>query len=409
MADHLSQDLASLRIQRDAPRASRPVGRILVVVVGLAAVGAGVYYVALPKVQSQFFKSEVQLTEIALISPAQATITVTSTGYVVPQVISKVGAKVSGRVAKINVKEGDSVKAGDVIAVLEERNQRSSIAAGVSRVLVAKAQADTARANLADYNQQIAREKRLVESGAVGRASLEDLEAKQKSFADQVTAADANSVAAQSEVDTLRQGLVDLTIPSPISGTVVSKPVEVGEMVGPVSTTAVAEIADFGSMLVETDVPEARLHLVKMGGPCEIILDAYPDKRFRGQAVELGQRVNRSKATVVVKVKFIDSMDGVLPDMAARVSFLTQALDEKAIKEPPKKVVPASALADRAGAKVVFVVDGGKTRMAMVKVGGPVGGSGLELLDGPEPGVKLVNNPPPDMAEGREVKEKGNE
>ena len=101
-------------------------------------------------------------------------------------------------------------------------------------------------------------------------------------------------------------------------------------------------------------------------------------------------------------------MDGVLPDMAARVSFLSQALDANAIKEPPKKVVPASAVTDRSGAKVVFVVDGGKLRMTTIKVGGPVG-NGLELLEGPEPGAKVVSNPAADLADGREVKEKGNE
>ncbi len=407
MADDLSQDLASLRIQRDAPRAPRPFARVLLVVALVAGAAAAVYYVALPKVTSQLFKSEVSLTEIALISPAQASITVTSTGYVVPQVISKVGAKTSGRVAKMNVKEGDSVKAGDVIAVLEEANQRSAIAAGASRVTVARAQAETARANLADMNQQVARERKLVDTGAIGRASLEDLEARQKSLTEQVTAADANSVAALSEVNTLRTSLTDLTIVAPIAGTVVSKPVEVGEMVGPVGRE-VAELADFKSLLVETDVPEARLHLVHIGGPCEIILDAYPEKRFRGQAAELGQKVNRSKATVIVKVKFVDAMDGVLPDMAARVSFLSQALDANAIKEPPKKVVPASAVTDRSGAKVVFVVDGGKLRMTTIKVGAPVG-NGLELLEGPEPGTKVVSNPAADLADGHEVKEKGNE
>jgi len=407
MADDLSHDLASLRIQRDAPPAPRPFVRIAVVLVTLAGIAAGVYYLLVPRVASQLWKAEVQTTEIALISPAQASITVTSTGYVVPQTISKVGAKTSGRVAKVNVKEGDTVKAGDVIAVLDESNQRAAIAAGVSRVAVAKAQADTARANVADLNQQVAREKRLVESGAIGRASLEDLEARRASLATQIAAADAQAGAAQSEVNTLRTTLQDLTIVAPISGTLVSKPVEVGELVLP-GSREVAEIADFKSLLVETDVPEARLHLVRIGGPCEIVLDAYPDKRFRGQAVEFGQRVNRSKATVIVKVKFVDAMDGVLPDMAARVSFLSQELDAKAIKDPPKKVVPASAIADRGGAKVVFVVEGGKVRMVPIKVLGPVG-SGLELGEGPEPGTKIVSAPSPELTDGREVKEKGNE
>jgi HlyD family secretion protein len=410
VADRLSQDLADLRIQRDVPRPPSPLPRIAAIVLALAAVGAAIYFVAVPRLKSQIFKTEVAATEIALVSPAQASITVTSTGYVVPQTVSKIGAKASGRVSRVTVKEGDTVKAGDVIAQLEDANQKAAIASATSKVLVARAQADTARANVADMNQQVARERALVEHGAVGRASLEDLEAKQASLGEQVKAADAQARAAQSEVDTLRTSLQDLTVISPISGTVVTKPVEAGELVGPgLGTREVAEIADFKSMLVETDVPEARLHLAKVGGPAEIVLDAYPEKRFRGQVVEFGQRVDRAKATVTVKVKFVDAMDGVLPDMAARVSFLSQELSADAVKEPPKIVVPANALVDRAGAKVVFVMDNGKVHIVPVKVGAPVGSSGFELIDGPRPGTKVVSEPAPDLADGADVKEKGAE
>ena len=66
------------------------------------------------------------------------------------------------------------------------------------------------------------------------------------------------------------------------------------------------------------------------------------------------------------------------------------------------------AVADRAGAKVVFVVESGKLRMTPIKAGAAVG-NGLELLEGPEPGTKLVSNPARDLTDGREVKEKGNE
>jgi RND family efflux transporter MFP subunit len=405
--EDISQDLAALRIQRDVPSSGRPIVRIVAVVAALLAVAAIVYFVVLPRVASRLFKTEIAATEVALVSPAQASITVTSTGYVVPQTISKAGAKTIGRVARVNVKEGDTVKTGDVIALLDDSNQKSSITAAISRVTVAHAQADTARANLADADQQVERNRALAKSGAVPRATLEDLEAHQKSLHEQVRAADAQAAAALSEVESLRTTLKDFTIPAPIDGTVVSKPVEVGELVGPgPGTREIAEIADFNSLRVETDVPEARLHFVQIGGPCEIILDAYPDKRFRGQAAELGQRVNRSKATVTVKVKFVDSTEGVLPDMAARVSFLSHELDAESIKQPPKKVVPANALADRAGVKVVFVIDSGKLRMTPVKVGGPVG-NGFELLEGPEPGAKLVSNPSPQLVDGLEVKEKG--
>lgn len=416
----LSQDLASLRIDRGAPKKRSPWITAVVVLFVLGAAALGAYSVLLPKLKAQFFKTEVSVTEIALVSPAQAQVTVTSTGYVVPQTISKVGAKVSGRVAKVNVKEGDTVKAGAVIATLDQADQQSSVAAAESRVAVARAQAATARANLADMNQQVERERRLVASGAMGRASLEDLEAKQKSLEEQVHAAEAQSHASDSEVGTLRANLQDFTIVTPIGGTIVSKPVEAGELVGP-GTREVAEIADFGSLLVETDVPEGRLHLVTIGGPTEIVLDAYPEKRYRGQTVEFGQRVNRAKATVTVKVKFVDAdgtsrdssgrgshqAEGVLPDMAARVSFLSKAVDADAIKAPPKKVVPASALAERGGAKNVFVIESGKLKMMPVTVGAAVGSGGFELVEGPPPGTRVVQNPDPALADGMDIKEKG--
>jgi RND family efflux transporter MFP subunit len=373
-------------------------------VAGLGLVGAAAYAVVLPRVKGEIFQQEVTATEIAMVSPVQSTVTVTSTGYVVPQVISKVGAKIAGRVARVLVKEGDTVKAGALIAQLEDADQRSAIAAAISRVGVARAHAQTARANLADMAQQVNREQSLVASGAAGRATLEDLQAKQKSLDEQVKASDSEASASQSDVESLQTNLKDRTIYSPIDGTLVSKPVEVGEMVVPAGNP-VAEIADFGSLLVETDVPEARLHLVKKGGPAEIVLDAYPDRRYRGEVVEFGRKVNRAKATIIVKVKFVDSMDDVLPDMAARVSFLTQPIAKDSLADKPKRIVPASAVVERDGAKSVFVIGDGKVKLTRVTLG-PAVGSGFELVDGPTAGTKVVGSPRPELQDGQSIKEK---
>ncbi len=404
MADPLSSDLAALRIDRAAPPAPKPYARILLTVAALGVVGAGVYAVVLPRVKGEIFQQEVVVTEVAMVSPVQSTVTVTSTGYVVPQTISKVGAKIAGRVAKVFIKEGDTVKAGSVIAQLEDADQRSSIAAAVSRVGVARAHAQTARANLADMDQQVRREQSLVQSGAVGRASLEDLQAKQKSLDEQVKASDSEARASQSDVDSLQTNLGDRTILSPIDGTVVTKPVEVGEMVLPAGNP-VAEIADFKSLLVETDVPEARVHLVKKGSPAEIVLDAYPDRRYRGEVAEFGQRIDRAKATLIVKVKFVDSMEDVLPEMAARVSFLTQPIAKDSLAEKPKRIVPGNALVDRDGQKWVFTVADGKVKLTRVTLGAPVA-NGFELVDGPPAGTKIVSAPRPDLPDGQSIKEK---
>ncbi|WP_437668841.1 efflux RND transporter periplasmic adaptor subunit [Sorangium sp. So ce131] len=404
MADQLTSELASLRIRRDVdPDRRSPARTALIVVAALAAAGAAAAYVV-PRAQSAVFKTEVSFTEVALVSPAQASITVTSTGYVVPQVVSRVGTKVMGRFARVHVKEGDVVKAGDVLAELEDADQRSLIAAAEAKVAAARARAAASRASLVEIRQQEARERSLVDQGAIGRATVEDMAARIQAIEASAKAAEAEVKAAAADAESLRVTLADRKIRAPIDGTVVAKPPEVGEMVG-LENPIVVEIADFGSLVVETDVPETRLHMIAPGKPCEIVLDAYPAKRHRCTTLEIGKRVNRAKATVPVKVKFVDAATDVIPDMSARVSFLSEALSEQAMKEPPKRVVPEAALVERAGAKVVFVVHEGQAKMVPVKVGGPAPG-GLELLDGPTPGTRLVASPPPDFADGQKVKEK---
>jgi HlyD family secretion protein len=166
-----------------------------------------------------------------------------------------------------------------------------------------------------------------------------------------------------------------------------------------------AKIADFGSIVVETDVPEVRLHLVKKAGPCEIVLDAYPDKHWRGEVVDVSPELNRSKASATVKVRFLDRDETVLPEMAARVSFLEAPLDANKLNEPPKKIVPGSAVVDRAGSRVVFVLESGKVRMAPVTLGARFG-DGYELVEGPSPGTKIVSEPPPTLGDGQAIKER---
>jgi HlyD family secretion protein len=399
----LSSDLASLKIQREDPNRPRPMRAVVYAVLAVgAAAGAGV--LGYPALEAKVFKTEVKLTEISVVSPVQASVTVTSTGYVVPQTISKVGAKVAGRIARVRVKEGDVVKAGDVLAEIDATDQRSTIAAAGSKAAAAQARVETARASLAEVVLQVKRNKALVEKGALAPATQQDLEARQHSLEEQVRAAEAEARAAQAEITPMKVGLDDRTIVAPIGGTVITKPVEVGELVGP--TVQITEIADFASLMVETDVPEARLYQIKPGTPCEIVLDAYPGKRYRGAAVEIGKRVDRAKATLKVKVKFTDAAEGVLPDMSARTSFLTQEISDQALREAPKRVVPANAVAERNGQKIVFVADGDAVRATPVKVGVPVG-SGLELVDGPTPGTRVVADPPRELADGQRIKEKG--
>lgn len=411
MADDLSSDLASLRIDHEAGPPSSGRALKLALYAGVAVATAAIFYfIIYPNLQAKFFKTEVTVSEIALVSPAQASVKLTATGYVIAQTVSQVAAKVPGRVSEVRVKQGGEVKAGDVLLVLETIDQNATIAAAKTRVATQRANAQTARANLAEVKLQLVRARQLAKEGVAPAAPAEDLAKRVDSLKAAVKAADAAARAAQSEVAALEVNLDNYTVTAPISGKIVNKPPEVGELVGPAMTGIASqvggiEIADFSTLAVETDVPEARLHLVQFGGPCEIILDAFPNQRFRGEAYELVPRVNRAKATVVVKVKFIDDPERVLPEMSARVSFLSGKLDADAVKEPPKLIVPGSALVERSGANVVFVLEDGKVRMVTVEVG-PAFGDGFELAKGPTAGTKVVVNPGTKLADGQTVKER---
>jgi RND family efflux transporter MFP subunit len=403
VTDHLSSDLASLRIDRGAPQSSS-VGRWVAIAVLAGALGAG-GWLAYPRVAGSVFKTEGAFTEVTTISPVQSSIEVTATGYIIPQVTSRVGAPAVGRVLRVMVKEGDTVKAGQVLAELDPADSRSAVAAADARIAVSAARVLTARATLAENRTKVDRERPLVERGAEARAILDDLVAQQTSLEQQVKAAEAEVNAARAERATLDVALRQRTVVAPIDGTVVQKPIKPGEVIAPGDDKTIAELVDFRSLLAEVDVPEARLGLVKIDGPCEIVLDAYPDKHFRGQVVDLGKRVDRSKATVMTKVKFIDPMDRVLPEMSARVSFLSAPVSDEAMKQPPKKVVAASAVVERGGRKVVLVVQDSKVRAVSVTLGAPVGSS-VELLDGPPSGARVVASPAPELSDGMSVKEK---
>lgn len=421
MADDLSKSLASLRIDRSAPPPRRGPPRVLLWLVGLGAlVGAGA--LLYPRLEAKIFKTAVRVTEVSSVSPSQATVELTATGYVQAAKNSRIAPKVPGRVLDVFVVQGQKVKAGEALLELDPTDDEANILAAQSRVAAAVAQArsaearvSTAEADLLEAKQKAARERRLADTGASTAAAADDLEARVTTLAETVKAQSAAAKAASAEaaalaaqVKVLQIGLKNLTLTSPIDGTIVNKPPQAGEFIGPQPAGISVDmggvrVADFSTLQVETDIPEGRLSLVKVGAPAEIVLDAYPSQRFRGRVKEITPQIDRAKATVIVKVEFVDATEGVLPDMAARVSFLSQELDAEALKAPPKIIVPASAVVERGGSRVVFVVDDGVARMVPVKLGPPFGAS-FELESGPSAGTQIVAEPPATLADGLKVK-----
>lgn len=406
MTDQLSADLQSLRINRaEGSSKGSGGGRIVTVlcVLGLLAGGglAAKKYL-LPMAGASMFKQEVAMCEVATIYPQQGQVDLTTTGYVVPQSIAKVGAKVVGRVTKANVQEWQEVKADQILFVLDATDQKAAIMSAQARVLAARARAQAARARTQEARLQFDRETKLAEAGAVSKAGAEDLGARVNALNEQARAGEVEASALQAEVGSLQANLNNLVVKSPMDGVASTKPVQVGDVVRP--DQILVEISDMRSLVVEADVAEARLALVKVGRPAEIVLDAYPNQRHRGQVVEVSPILDRAKATAKVKVKFVDKVEAARGQMGVRVSFLAEEQTQEQMKEAPKKVIPAAAVVERNGAKVAYVVNNDKVRIANLTLG-PKVGNGYELLDDLPSGTKLVKDPSPNLQDGQPVKE----
>lgn len=403
MSTALTADLASLRIHRDpnAPSATKKWLTVLGVLVGLVLLGGISWLWGWPYLEARLFKTEVQLTEISTVSPVQSLTELTATGYVVPEVVSKIGSKTSGTVQRVLVKQGDLVKAGDLLFALDDGEHKSALAISQARVRATQARLLTEQANLHEQEQKLERIKRL---GATETpAAKEDLQARVQALRAATQTVQAEIRTGQAEVQNAQLLLGQRKIYAPIGGVVLGKPPEVGDVIGP--QTTLFDVADLTSLLVEADIRENQLNKVKVQAPCEIVLDAFEDKRLRGRVWQTVPKLNRAKASAIVKVRFEDSLQGVLPEMAAKVRFLNEEIKPQHLQEKPKLVVPKEALVPWQGGQAVFVVEEGVVRKVPVTLGNPLR-EGVELLQGPPAETKVVKNPPSTLANGQKIKEK---
>jgi multidrug efflux pump subunit AcrA (membrane-fusion protein) len=157
------------------------------------------------------------------------------------------------------------------------------------------------------------------------------------------------------------------------------------------------------SLQVEADVSESNITRVSVTQPCEIILDAYPEKRYRGTVHKIVPTADRAKATVLTKVAFLEQDERVLPEMSAKVSFLSSEISASAAAAPPRTTVPASALVERNGHTAAFVIRDGVATETEVRTGERMGNL-MEIKEGLTAGDILVNRPAAGFGSGTKVK-----
>ncbi|HLQ76254.1 MAG TPA: efflux RND transporter periplasmic adaptor subunit [Terriglobia bacterium] len=329
-----------------------------------------------------------------------------ATGYVVAHHKIQVGSKISGRVAWIGVEKGDHVDKDQVVVRLEDREYRAqyeqttaSYDSAVARLSElergsrpeeierAKAELDRANAQLRADDANFKRIDSMVKQG-VGASQLLD-DAKGRYDASRAAVASATKTyeltqlgPRKEQVDNARsevarakaaaeyaKSILDSTeIHVPTSGTILERNVEQGEMVTTSFVGAegakgyVVTIADLNDIQVELDINQNDFNRIAADQPCTAVSDAYPDKVYKCRVSEIAPEANRQKATIQVKVKFLEPDKYVKPEMNARVTFLAAKSASKAAEKPEASqklyVIPKSAVQERGDGKIVFVLSG---------------------------------------------------
>lgn len=375
-------DLSALRIDRAAAPPSGNPGVRRWLTIGLPAAGVVILAVVLLATGGSLGSAApVRLTPATMVSPIRSGAVMIASGYVVAQRKAAVASKGTGRLVYLGVVEGDRVRAGQVIARIEDADVRAQLAQ-------AQANLDLSRAELRDAERSLARERMLLDSNFTSQATYDAAESR----LDRVKAGIA---VAQAVLQSAQVALENTVIRAPFDGTVLTKNADVGEVVAPLaggafSKSAVVTIADLRSLQVEADVAESNLEAISPGQPVEIVVDAYPDVRYPGYVARIVPTADRAKATVQVKVAFRSYDARVLPEMSAKVHFLPRP-SRVAVDTQPVLVVPRTAVVERNGRSVVFVVERGRAVEVPVIVGRQVGSS-MAIREGLRPGVEVVDS-----------------
>jgi RND family efflux transporter MFP subunit len=346
--------------------------------------------------------ASVQVVSVTSVYPSQVVTDFNASGYVVAQRKAAVSSKGTGRLEYLGVREGSRVKAGQVLARLENEDLEAEKSQIEGQLAAARAELARVDADSRTAVRQLRRFKALWDQRVVAKAEYENAWEQDRRASAAVSAALANIRALEASLRRAAVLLEYTEIRAPFDGVVLTKNADEGEVVAPFGSAvnaraAVVTMADLSSLEVQADVSEAFLHKVQEGQPCEVQLDALPDTRLPGKVSTIVPTADRTRGTVMVKVQF-DQMDPrVLPEMSARVAFLTRPLE--ASEKLPFLAVHADALTERSGGRGVFAFDGDRVRW--VPLWGVVTKGDFIVLAAPwKEGEKLVRKPPPALQDG---------
>ena len=335
------------------------------------------------------------LVDTAQVEPHQFETTLEVLGELKPQAEVDVMSRISGRLQQVLVDRGEPVQVGQLLAVVDDVDLRQQIIRSEAATAVARAGVNREEATYRNLLLQVKRFQDLHEEALISTQELEDVESR-------LFVAEAQRELAKAQVQQAEASLRELGIQqeqtriySPLNGFVGTRYLDPGALVS--SSVSILSVLNVDRVKTIVPVVESAFQRVRIGLPAEIVVDAYPDRIYEGTVTRITPFLNPETRSADVEIEIANPDNSLKPGMFARVK-----IDAKITRDALS--IPRSALLTRGSQKGVYLLTENMAVVFQVIEIGQIKGNVVEVLEGLEEGVEVVNAGASNLNEGDRVR-----
>jgi RND family efflux transporter MFP subunit len=332
-----------------------------------------------------------------------------ASGYVVARRQATVASKITARMVELDIEEGDHVKAGQIIAKLDDTNIRAALNQSSAQLDFAKASLAETQVNLANAQRDYERQKSMLQGHFVSQAAVDNAQTTFDGLRAQLATQRSNVDVVAEGMKVAQRNLDDTIVRAPFAGIVTVKAAQPGEMVSPISAgggftrTGIGTIVDMDSLEFQVDVNENFINKVRPDQKVSAKLNAYPDWQIPGHVIAVIPTADRSKGTVTVRIALDQKDSRVLPEMGVRVSFLAEPTQGADSKPAVGVNVPIKAVQASGETGVVFILRGDIVERRAVRLGAS-SGDNATVLSGLSAGDRVAVGDFTQLKDGAKVR-----
>jgi HlyD family secretion protein len=299
--------------------------------------------------------------ELVKVSRGRIAASLSVVGNLIGEATVDVAPKTGGRLTSVNVKLGDRVRRGQLIAKVEDREIVEQVRQAEASHKVGEATIRQREADLKLAETSVERSRNLFGRQLLPRQTLDDAEARYTAAIAQVDLARAQLAQSEARLQELRINLANTNVLSPVDGFVARRNVDPGAWVS--QNAGVASIVDISSLRLVANVVEKDLRMVSVGDPAVVEVDAYPGEKFNGRIARVSPILDPATRTAPLEVEIPNPAYRLKPGMYAKISLEVESRDNVLL-------VPKVALVDSEGQRGIFQASGdNRAVFKPVKVG----------------------------------------